>query len=146
MRSGQGPPMTPWRSGLAVHSPVNLPPSLQSRVDHEPFDELSGDHRLAAARASEGRSDDVIQRAVIVELDRVEASGATLDFGAGRGDLLHRLAARRGFTQLARADIADLGGDPAEADWSRSDQQQVSARSLRGRCFSDNDDCVARRR
>jgi 2-polyprenyl-3-methyl-5-hydroxy-6-metoxy-1,4-benzoquinol methylase len=80
-----------------------------------------GDRRLAAAQASGGRSDDAILRAVLVQLERVGASGVALDFGAGRGELLRRLASTGRFTHLTGADIADFGGETAEATWIRAD-------------------------
>lgn len=63
------------------------------------------EQRLAASQASGGTSSSVIKRLVLRLLDRHEATGALLDFGAGRGELLALLASAERFHTLAGADL-----------------------------------------
>jgi len=77
--------------------------------------------REAAARASEGRSDPAIHRAVVAELLRENASGALLDVGAGRGELVDRLAGLDRFSRLTAADLVEFPGLPRRIEWIRCD-------------------------
>jgi 2-polyprenyl-3-methyl-5-hydroxy-6-metoxy-1,4-benzoquinol methylase len=79
------------------------------------------DRRLAAAQASAGRSDDAIHRAALAQLVRTGAAGTVLDFGAGRGELLERMAALGRFTHLMGADIAEFGATLPGVEWIRCD-------------------------
>jgi 2-polyprenyl-3-methyl-5-hydroxy-6-metoxy-1,4-benzoquinol methylase len=79
------------------------------------------ERRTAAALASEGRSDDVIHRAVLAQLRGENAEGAVLDVGAGRGDLLVRLQRLGRFSHLAGADLVAFSGPLPDIEWITCD-------------------------
>ncbi len=77
------------------------------------------DHRLQAAEASGGKSDDAILDRILQLLAEKNFSGEALDFGAGVGNLTRRLT---GFTQVTGADILPRPENlPAQIRWHQVD-------------------------
>ena len=76
-------------------------------------------HRLQAARASGGISNDAIYNRILQLLAERSFSGKALDFGAGIGNLTRQLS---GFTQVTGADILPRPAHlPPEIHWHHVD-------------------------
>lgn len=72
--------------------------------------------RIAAAYASEGKTDDVVYEAVVRALEAYNARGDLLDYGAGVGNLLRVLSSQGRFKSLAGADLYPRP-DGVDARW-----------------------------
>jgi 2-polyprenyl-3-methyl-5-hydroxy-6-metoxy-1,4-benzoquinol methylase len=80
------------------------------------------DARRHASRLSGGTSPEPIKSLVLRCLDREQARGSLLDYGAGLGELLLRLHETRRFDQLAGADLYERpAGLPSAIEWHQQD-------------------------
>ncbi len=86
------------------------------------------DFRYQAAIASGGISSHAIKQSILEVLERESASGATVDVGAGRGELLALLAARRGLGPFEGIDIMPRPPElPDEIGWTCVDLNEELA-------------------
>lgn len=80
------------------------------------------DQRWAAARITNGVSNDSILRAVLALLDGGGLQGRVLDFGAGSGELIRHLLQRPRFKEIVGVDLFDRPADlPGAVTWHKRD-------------------------
>lgn len=78
--------------------------------------------RIAASQISGGISTDVIKDLIVDCLKKEKVAGSVIDFGAGRGELLDRLARAGGMESLAGADLFPRPADlDARVQWYQQD-------------------------
>jgi 2-polyprenyl-3-methyl-5-hydroxy-6-metoxy-1,4-benzoquinol methylase len=82
---------------------------------------MRADSLVASALASEGRSSEVIHDVAYREVMRERPGGVALDFGSGRGDFAHRLAATGVFERVYAADLVRYADVPEGVEWLDAD-------------------------